>query len=300
MTPFADRDDVQHRKRWQGSINHFKLEKLIDPAKYDYEKLFIVETKENGYYRRHYYNDLFCKEILKIAFTSDKISNNLSFMNDQTEASKKNILLLDWDDTLFFTHYNAYWERPYLIEFLKFACKNFNVLINTAGFDKVNRINELNERINENENEPIGYILGEINGNDHKWMMNKWMRKYNWLSCQRKEFLLLDDHCCGLDNNIIKIPSFGYPLVGGNKQDKDMDEDESLKQLIPLLEKWNQYTNIDKKGNTRKFLEIGKELKELKWYEKQHNIAQWHPFDELSPIVVMCARTCDLKLQHLA
>ena len=280
LTPMAESSDVQRRKRWQRSVNHLKLEKLIDPAKYDYEKLFFADKED--YDRRNYYKDFFSKEILEIVFKSDKIANNLSFMNDQHEASKKNILLLDWDDTLFFTRGNRIMERPYLIEFLKFVCKNFNVFVNTAGFNKVGRISKLNKRINENENEPIGYILGEINGNDHKWMMNKWMRKYNWLSCQTKEFLLLDDHCCGIDNNILKIPAFGDTILYSRQsgQRKGLEDDQSLKQLIPILEEWNQYTNIDKKGNTRQFLKIGKELKELGWFRRQHNIAQWHPFDE--------------------
>ena len=146
----------------------------------------------------------------------------------------KNLLLLDWDETLYYSNI----QRPHLVKFLKFATKYFVVLINTAGCNKEKYISKLNKM------DGI-HISGVISLSREKVLLNRWIQLYQWFDIDPKfsNFLLIDDRDFGSHSslhNIIRIPKF-------EAKNKD---DTSLLKLIPWLEQWHQYTNVNKIGTS--------------------------------------------------
>ena len=64
------------------------------------------------------------------------------------------------------------------------------------------------------------------------------------MNSEYSNFLLIDDDIdYNSGKNAIAVPEICF----------SNSNDDVLLQLIPLLKKWNKYTNIDKIGNTQSF-----------------------------------------------
>ena len=147
------------------------------------------------------YEYWFEREIMKILLTNEKIANHLNNNLISKGGICKNLLLLDWDNTL--SGYRS--VRPHLIEFLQCATKFCVIFINTAGCGEMYDL-----RILDYLNKQKGvYISGIITKSRRKGWLNDWIAYYGWCNIDQKSlnFLLLDDinqHC----TNFVQVPRF--------------------------------------------------------------------------------------------
>ena len=193
-----------------------------------------------------YHEQCLSKAIVKIILNDKNVLKYICGCDDENFSFEKNLLLLDWDETLYF------WDkrRPHLIEFLKFASKHFVIFIDTAaGSQKGRYINELNNMEPENEDDTKIKISGIFHLSRQKWLLNLIFKEWS-KNCDltkekgtNLEFLLIDDNPQGFHS--VQIPQF-----------QGDENDNALKQLIPYLTKWNQYTNVDKIGTTSQFIKL--------------------------------------------
>lgn len=114
---------------------------------------------------KQYYQKILSFEITNILMNQPKIKSLKLKPN-------ANLLLLDFDQTLATSVFGSSQIvlRPYLKQFLKFACQKFNVVINTMGGCRMGQIGELNTF------EGV-HILATIGFNDQKDWFNKWIKK---------------------------------------------------------------------------------------------------------------------------
>ena len=196
-----------------------------------------------------YYQQFLRREIMRIILNSEKIvpffqectatklEGTVKNEKKKLEKSRKNLLLLDWDHTL----YSCGCQRDHLIKFLKFVCDFCVVFIDTFGSGKEKSIKELNKAYGI-------HIQGVINKTGQKSALNEWIQKYGWFNIDRKysNFLLIDDDMEWTHENILHIPTFGY----GERYQNDT----ALLRLMPWLKKWHEYTNIEKIGTTHEYI----------------------------------------------
>ena len=188
-----------------------------------------------------YYEHSFEREIMRIILSNEKVSQyfdlkvncNDANCNDDEHKHGKNLLMLDWDQTLYCNNL----KRPHLMEFLKCATKYCVIFINTWGCEKERKIHKLNKK------EGI-HISGVFNLSRRKDMFNRWIKNFHWCNIDEKHFnfLLIDDRnerC----TNFLQVPRFS-----GNSND------DVLLKLIPWIKQWHRYTSIDKQGTTNQFI----------------------------------------------
>ena len=179
------------------------------------------------YSQRCYYEQNLEREVMKIILSNAKVLEYFDLT-----LNNKNLLLLDWDRTLYC--FNS--QRPHLIEFLKCATKYCVIFINTWSKQAWN-IHELNQ------NEGI-HISGVFNLSRKKSLFNQWIKNFHWCNIDKQylNFLLIDDRnerC----TNFLHVPKF-----------EGDENDEVLLKLIPWLKQWHQYTSVDKQGTTNQFI----------------------------------------------
>ena len=196
----------------------------------------------------NYYQLFLRREIMRVILTSEKIvpffqectaaklEGKIKTEKTELEKSRKNLLLLDWDGTL----YCCGQQSPHLIKFWKFVCDFCVVFIDTLGGKKEESIKELNKI------DGI-HIHGVINKTGRKCALNKWIQKYGWFNIDKNysNFLLIDDDKCWRHENILHIPKF---------DSYDDNTDTALLKLMPWLKKWYQYTNTQKIGTTHQYI----------------------------------------------
>ena len=224
-----------------------------------------VEHSDYEWFRKsvaELYIHLVEKEAMRIVLTHPTVAKYNNVRYNAAGNSDKNLLLLDWDQTL----YNDKTPRDGLHEFLKSACKHFCVWIETGGYDRKEYISKLNEIDGIN-------ICGVIYQNKEKWRLNKWILQNQWFGVNSKfeNFLLIDDLWQQNRSkhkfiNTIIVPRMAidnsdksrvdYNKLDINKLIEFLDFDKNvLSKLMQWLEEWNQYTNIKKHGSTTKFIQ---------------------------------------------
>ena len=179
------------------------------------------------------YNDrVLQREIMRIILTNDKVLEYFN-LKSQNGKKEKNLLLLDWDETLY--HHNI--QRPHLIQFLQCVTKFCVIFINTAGCGKEQYIRDLNQH------EGVD-ICGIFNLSRRKQWLNEWIKRYHWCNIDEKHlnFLLIDDDL-KIGTNLLNAPEF-----------KGCSKDDVLLKLIPWLEEWYKYTTTNKKGTTNQYI----------------------------------------------
>ena len=195
---------------------------------------FDDETQKNKY-------EYWCqRELIKILLTNENIVNHFKNNSISKSGICKNLLLLDWDNTLW-CHGTI---RPHSIEFLQCATKFCAIFINTAGRGERHDYNIL-DYLNKQKGV---YIAGIITKSRQKGWLNDWIAYYGWCNIDQKSlnFLLLDDidqRC----TNFVQVPRF-------STSDYNYKEDDALLKLIPWLKQWHQYTTIEKRGTTNQFI----------------------------------------------
>lgn len=181
-----------------------------------------------------YYSRILEREVMRIIFSNATVKKYLDLGTSTDNINyPKNLLLLDWDDTLYFSHL----RRPPLIEFLKSATKYCVICINTAGGYLQHQVHQLNK------NKGV-HISGVLEISRRKEMLNQWIKRFHWYNIDETyfNFLLIDDldqHC----TNFLQVPPF-----------KGNQDDDVLLKLIPWLKQWHQYTSVDKQGTTNQFI----------------------------------------------
>ena len=200
----------------------------------DDENSRAFDKYQNSFSFEHCY-DFIREEIVRIIFESSKIKEFCESKFDQN----KNLLFLDWDETLY-TLYPCgqprdHQPRPHLFEFLQFCCQRFNVMINTAckceSVD-TNRIVPRALQLNNNSEFDIN-ISGIIHANKHKDELNCKIREHGWLGVDVKlnNFLLIDDQpSVDAGYNGIRIPHIS------------IRDDQTFPILMKWLERWDEAT----------------------------------------------------------
>ena len=190
----------------------------------------IVFALDPSYPR--YYTRVVQRQIMRIILTNDQVLKYFN-LKSQDGKTQKNLLLLDWDETLYYGNK----QRPHLIQFLQCVTKFCVIFINTAGCEKERYISDLNK------NEGVD-ICGVFHKCDDKQWLNEWIKRYHWCNIDEKylNFLLIDDQW-RFGTNLLNIPEF-----------QGCSKDDVLLKLIPWLEEWYKYTSIDKKGTTNQFI----------------------------------------------
>ena len=224
---------------------------------YELEKLTSVRNLASKIYLR-----LIEREAMRIVLNHPKVTKYNSVSYDAAGHSNKNLLLLDWDQTL----YNREIARDGLHEFLISACKHFCVWIETGGYNRQEYITKLNKIDGIN-------ICGVISANNEKWRLNKWILENQWFGIDSKfeNFLLIDDLWEQQASKHKFINTVIIPRVGIDRSDQHkiehrgldvnkvvqfLDFDKNvLSKLMQWLLQWNQYTKIKQRGSTSKFIQ---------------------------------------------
>ena len=193
------------------------------------------------FFHQQYYERILQREIMTIMLTNKKILKFFDLKRLEKNGTQKNLLLLDWDQTLYYGNI----PRPHLIKFLQCVTKFCVIFIDTAGCGKESYISELNK------NDGIN-ISGVFNICREKNWFNKWIKRYHWCNIDPKyfNFLLIDDYY-KTGTNLLNVPPFRNCRYTQHGYAYD---DDVLLKLIPWLQQWYKYTTIDKQGTTNQFI----------------------------------------------